>query len=106
MPKGRHKLKDWPNQKPKKNWPKKAKRSPIRSPNSGPNAVSYLAAVVDSSAEAGSLTHVKHCAAEVLHMISKDRVVGVVADSTKAGRKSGHEIVVAMREVAASGNKG
>ena len=52
------------------------------------------------------MTHVKHCAAEVLHMISKDRVVGVVADSTKAGRKSGNEIVVAMREVAASGNKG
>ena len=102
-------LKDWPKQK-HKNWPKKAKRSPIRSPNtgpsSGPNAASHLAAVVDSSAEAGSLTHVKHCAAEVLHMISKDRVVGVVADSTKAGRKSGNEIVVAMREVAASGNKG
>lgn len=64
-------------------------------------AVNNLSAVVDSSAEARSLTHVEHCAAEVLHMISKDRVVGVVADSTKAGRKSGNEIVVTVGEVAA-----
>ena len=52
------------------------------------------------------MTHVKHCAAKVLHMISKDGIVAVVvSDSTETGRKSGNEIVVTVRKVTASENE-
>jgi hypothetical protein len=47
------------------------------------NHRSHLSAVVDGTAEAGSLTHVEHGAAKVLHMISKNRIVRVVADAAE-----------------------
>ena len=42
----------------------------------------HLSAVVNSAAQTGSLTDVKHCPAKVLHMVLKNRIVSIVADPT------------------------
>ena len=45
-------------------------------------SLSHLSAVVNSAAQTGSLTDVKHCAAKVLHMVLKNWIVSIVADPT------------------------
>ena len=57
-------------------------------------AVDDLAAIVDGAAEARTLTHIEHCAAQIVHMLAEARVARSTDESGGGGGGGGTTTVV------------